>query len=376
MTNQHDNNLPVACVVIPTYNEKENIEKIILKVLEVKKTIQSFNLVILVVDDNSQDGTPETVNRLMMKHHDLHMINGAKIGLGDAYKRGFSYAQKELNSRLIVQMDADGQHDPNVIKTFIELAINGKELIIGSRFIVGSSTPDFSSWRRLISLVGNFLVRYLGGVYMIKDCTSGFRCIDVTLLKQCKLDRLSSKGYSFQSTLICELMRNGARAIEIPIIFNKREYGQSKLSFYDQIEFLINIVRIRFRNSEDFIRYCIVGTLGVLVNFSVYFSLTRYFQWLPELASPMAIELSIISNFMCHNFWTFVKRIKQAVFINRFFKFHIVAGIAGMINYAFFITLINALIINDLISLFLGIAIGTVFNYTGNSLWTFRKPSL
>ena len=135
----------------------------------------------------------------MMRHHDIHMINGEKIGLGDAYKRGFSYAQKELNSRLIVQMDADGQHDPNVIKTFIELAINGKELIIGSRFIAGSSTPDFSSWRRLISLVGNFLVRYLGGVYMIKDCTSGlFRCIDVNLLKQCKLDRLSSKGYSFQ----------------------------------------------------------------------------------------------------------------------------------------------------------------------------------
>ena len=157
--------------------------------------------------------------------------------------------------------------------------------------------------------------------------------------------------------------------------FNKREYGESKLSFHDQIEFLINIVRIRFRNSEDFIRYCIVGTLGVLVNFSVYFSLTRYFQWLPELASPMAIELSIISNFICHNFWTFVKRTKQAVFINRFFKFHIVAGIAGIINYAFFITLINALIINDLISLFLGIAIGTVFNYAGNSLWTFRKSS-
>ena len=344
--------------------------------LEVKKIIKPYNLLILVVDDNSSDDTQTIIKKLMELSNDIHMITGAKIGLGDAYTRGFSYALEKWNPSLIIQMDADGQHDPSVIKKFITLAINGKELIIGSRFIEGSSTPNFSNWRRFISLFGNFLVRYLGGVYMIKDCTSGFRCINTDLLKKCNLDYFSTKGYSFQSSLVCELMRNGANAVEIPIVFNKREYGLSKLTLHDEIEFLINIVKIRFRNSEDFLRYCIVGVLGVCVNFLTYFALTRFAGWAPELSSPIAIELSIISNFVCHNLWTFVKRIKQTVFINRFFKFHIVAGIAGIINYAFFITLINALILNDLISLFLGIAIGTVFNYAGNSLWTFRKPSL
>ena len=376
MTNLQTNKLPIACVVIPTYNEEKNIEKTILRVLELKKVIKSHSLKILIVDDNSSDGTQRVVNSMMEDYQEIEIIHGTKIGLGDAYKRGFSYAQRMINPELIIQMDADGQHSPKVIKQFIDLAVNGKDLIIGSRFIKGSSTPDFSKWRRFISLLGNFLVRYLGGVYMIKDCTSGFRCINSSLLKKCNLDHLSSKGYSFQSTLICELIKSGANAIEIPIIFHKREHGHSKLSLNDQVEFLINIVRIRFRNSEDFARYCIVGMFGVFVNFSVYWSLTRYLQWSPEFASPLAIEFSIISNFLCHNFWTFVKRQQESIFLDRFIKFHIVAGIAGSINYLFFLTLINALIINDLISLFIGIAIGMIFNYAGNSLWTFRKIAL
>jgi len=373
---QQEKNRPKACVVIPTYNEEDNIEKTLLQVLEVKKTIKSYNLLILVVDDNSLDDTQTIIKKLMELSDDIHMITGAKIGLGDAYTRGFSYALEKWNPSLIIQMDADGQHDPSVIKKFITLAINGKELIIGSRFIEGSSTPNFSNWRRFISLFGNFLVRYLGGVYMIKDCTSGFRCINTDLLKKCNLDYFSTKGYSFQSSLVCELMRNGANAVEIPIVFNKREHGLSKLTLHDQIEFLINIVKIRFRNSEDFLRYCTVGILGVGVNFLTYFSLTRFAGWTPELSSPIAIELSIISNFICHNFWTFIKRMNGVSYFNRFIRFHIVAGVAGVINYLFFLFLINALFLSDLLSLFLGIGIATIFNYAGNSLWTFRRQEM
>ena len=105
---------------------------------------------------------------------------------------------------------------------------------------------------------------------MIKDCTSGFRCINTDLLKKCNLDYFS-KGLFLSVFIVCELMRNGANAIEIPIVFTKREHGFSKLTLHDEIEFLINIVKIRFRNSEDFLRYCIVGVLGVCVNFLTYF---------------------------------------------------------------------------------------------------------
>jgi dolichol-phosphate mannosyltransferase len=171
-------------------------------------------------------------------------------------------------------------------------------------------------------------------------------------------------------------MRNGADAVEIPIVFNKREHGLSKLTLHDQIEFLINIVKIRFRNSEDFLRYCTVGILGVGVNFLTYFSLTRFAGWTPELSSPIAIELSIISNFICHNFWTFIKRMNGVSYFNRFIRFHIVAGVSGVINYLFFLFLINALFLSDLLSLFLGIGIATIFNYAGNSLWTFRRQEM
>ena len=225
---QQEDNLPTACVVIPTYNEADNIEKTLLQVIEVKHAIQSYTLKVLIVDDNSPDDTQTIVKKIMESFDDIHMITGTKVGLGNAYTRGFSHAIEQWDPSLIIQMDADGQHDPNVIKQFIPLAENGKQLIIGSRFIEGSSTPNFSNWRRFISLFGNFLVRYLGGVYMIKDCTSGFRCINTDLLKKCNLDYFSTKGYSFQSSLVCELMRNGANAVEIPIVFNKREHGLSK----------------------------------------------------------------------------------------------------------------------------------------------------
>ena len=373
---QQEDNLPTACVVIPTYNEADNIEKTLLQVIEVKHAIQSYTLKVLIVDDNSPDDTQTIVKKIMESFDDIHMITGTKVGLGNAYTRGFSHAIEQWDPSLIIQMDADGQHDPNVIKQFIPLAENGKQLIIGSRFIEGSSTPNFSKWRRFISLFGNFLVRYMGGVYMIKDCTSGFRCINANLLQKCNLDFFSAKGYSFQSSLICELIRNGANAIEVPIVFNKREHGLSKLTLHDEIEFLINIIKIRYRNSEDFLRYCIVGVLGVCVNFLTYFTLTRFAGWTPELASPLAIELSIISNFICHNFWTFIKRMNSVSYLNRFMRFHIVAGVSGTVNYLFFLLLINTLFLPDLLSLFLGIGIATILNYSGNSLWTFRRQKI
>lgn len=367
---------PIACVVIPTFNEKENIKNTILKVIEIRDSIVSHDIKIVIVDDDSPDGTQEIVAQLMQSFEYIHMIKGEKLGLGNAYKRGFAFALNLINPELIIQMDADGQHDPIVIKEFIRQANSGKELVIGSRFIKGSSTPNFSLWRKFISLVGNFLVRYLGGVYMIRDCTSGFRCINTDVLRQCNLENLSTRGYSFQSSLICELMRNKANAIEVPIVFSKREGGLSKLTLEDQIEFLINIIRIRFRNSEDFLRYCIVGTMGVFVNSLTYFTLTRFANFTPETAYPIAIELSIISNFICHNFWTFIQRNSDISFFGRFIKFHIVAGISGTINYLFFLVLINALLLNDIFSLFVGIGVATIFNYAGNSLWTFRREDL
>jgi len=247
------------------------------------------------------------------------------------------------------------------------------DVIIGSRFIEGGSTPHFSYRRKIMSKVGNFLIRYLGGAYVVKDCTSGYRVIKKEVLEKCQLSAFPTKGYSFQSWLICELLRKGAVIKEMPIIFKKRLTGDSKLTFRDQLEFLVNIVRIRFANSEEFVNYCLVGASGVVVNLSVYYSLTRFLDINVLLSSPIAIEASLLTNFLLHNYWTFRDRRTKKTLVSRLLSFHVVAGVAGLINYLMFVALISLLLINDILAVLFGIGAGIIFNYTGNSLWTFRK---
>ena len=241
------NKMPVACVILPTYNEVENVSQVIPAVFQQAAKISgSHDLHVLVVDDDSPDGTYGAVKNLQRKHKNLHVISGMKKGLGDAYKRGIKYALEHLSPDVIIEMDADGQHDPEEIPRFIALSNSGFSLVIGSRLAPGGETPDFSLWRKFLSHFGNWLIRSLEGVRKIHDCTSGYRCIKADVVKKCDLTSLSTRGYSFQSSLLCELLRHNAMFIEVPILFNPRMYGNSKLAFRDQFEFLLNIVKIRF----------------------------------------------------------------------------------------------------------------------------------
>jgi dolichol-phosphate mannosyltransferase len=241
------NKMPIACVILPTYNEIENVTQVIPAVFQqAAKISDSHDLHVLVVDDDSPDGTYAAVQKLQREYKNLHVIGGMKRGLGDAYKRGIKYALKHLSPDVIIQMDADGQHDPEKLPQFIALSNSGFSLVIGSRLAPGGETPDFSLWRKFLSHFGNWLIRSLGGVKKIHDCTSGFRCIRADVVKECDLTHLSTRGYSFQSSLLCEMMRHNATFIEVPILFKPRMHGISKLAFRDQLEFLLNIVKIRF----------------------------------------------------------------------------------------------------------------------------------
>ena len=363
-----------ACVVLPTYNEAENIESITKAIFAMQSNISTHQLYVIVVDDNSPDGTQEIVKQQMQQYPNLRLVTGNKVGLGDAYKRGISFAIKTFNPDLMLQMDADGQHDPKLIPKLINLANDGFSLVIGSRFVPGGSTPDFSIWRKFLSILGNFLVRYLGGIKHVKDCTSGFRCIKADLLAKCDFDYLSTRGYSFQSSLIYELIRHGAKPIEVPIIFKDRIKGQSKLTLTDQIEFLINIGKITFHKSEIFLKYCCVGLVGSVVNLSIYLILTRYFQIPLQIASLIAIETSIVSNFLLNNYWTFKQRTKKLSMFRRLMNFHIAAGISGILfYYLFFLFLTTVLGINDVLSILFATTAGTISNYTINSIWTWRR---
>ena len=171
------------CFVLPTYNEEGTIESVITQIKAVEKKQNIYNFSILVVDDNSSDQTQAIVKKVIDSGENIHLITGQKKGLGDAYKRGFLFALDTLDAAVIFQMDSDGQHEVSLIPEFLKEIKTGKDVVIGSRFIAGGSTPDFSLFRLLISRIGNLLVRYVGGVVNIKDCTSGYRAINSSFLR-------------------------------------------------------------------------------------------------------------------------------------------------------------------------------------------------
>ncbi len=228
----------IACIVLPTYNEAESIPRILPLIFREAENIPTHDLHVLVVDDNSPDGTGDLVQSAMRLYPRLHLISGEKKGLGEAYKRGICQAMANFSPDLIVQMDADFQHDPALLPQFIRFCEDGYDFVIGSRFVLGTDIEGLAWHRKLISLGGTQLVRWFSGIPHITDCTSGYRCIRAEAIARCDFGPYSTRGYSFQSWFLCELLRNGARYVEIPLPFPTRLYGHSKLTFRDKVEFI------------------------------------------------------------------------------------------------------------------------------------------
>lgn len=362
----------VACVILPTYNEAQNVSVLIPRIFEQASKIATHELHVLVVDDNSPDGTGEVVRKYADEYPSLHMITGEKKGLGEAYKRGITFALSTLKPDIVFQMDADLQHDPSLLPLFVNLYNHGFSLVIGCRFAPGGST-EFPFHRKLLSLVGNWLIRFVGGLPRLRDCTSGYRCIRADLVEKCDFSNLSTRGYSFQSSFLFELLRNGARVVEIPIVFSARLYGESKLSFRDKLEFLTNLGKIRFRKSNEFISFCMTGSSGVLVNMGGYILLTRFLGIPLEVASPIAIETSILSNFFLNNVSTFRNRETENSYFTELLRFHTIAALGGVTNYSILLLLINVLGWWDIAANFTGIIVGTLVNYSINSFWTWKE---
>lgn len=211
-------------VVIPTYNERLNLEDLVSAVLAVGPALR-----LIVVDDNSPDGTGELADALAAAHPGrievLH--RPAKQGLGSAYVAGFSRALK-LQPDLIAQMDADHSHDPLALPALIAAAQQA-DLVIGSRYVVGGATSGWSLWRRVLSRFGGCYARWVLGV-PIADLTGGYKVWRRPLLEKVDLDGLHSDGYAFTIEATWRALQAGARVREVPITFNDRVAGASKLS--------------------------------------------------------------------------------------------------------------------------------------------------
>lgn len=225
-------------VVVPTYNECENIVNVLPRVLE------NPRLSILVVDDGSPDGTGDIVAAALENDPRVHLLRRAgKQGLGSAYRLGFHYAL-DRGAQFIFEMDADFSHDPRYLPDLLHAAETKYDLVIGSRYVAGGGTTDWGLVRRFISRGGNIYARTILGM-RVADLTGGFRCYRRRALESIELNKVRSNGYSFQIEMAYRVRQAGLRVGEVPIIFPDRRVGASKMSKNIVGEALINVVKLR-----------------------------------------------------------------------------------------------------------------------------------
>jgi dolichol-phosphate mannosyltransferase len=230
-------------IVIPTYNERENIASLIADVLRFAPQAD-----ILVIDDGSPDGTGQLVDEIGATNPRVSALHRpGKLGLGTAYVLGFRYAI-EHEYELVFEMDADYSHNPKYLPDFLVLAEDA-DLVIGSRYIPGGDTPNWSPLRKFISGGGNIFARTVLGI-PVKDCTAGYRCYRTTALRKLNLDAIHAQGYAFQVEMAYNFWKSGFRIRETPIVFEDRRVGKSKMSRAIFVEGFLWVLRARFNGDK------------------------------------------------------------------------------------------------------------------------------
>jgi dolichol-phosphate mannosyltransferase len=224
-------------IIIPTYNEAENLERLV-------EAIQALgcDFEILVVDDNSPDGTGVIAGRMSSERQDIHVLHRpGKMGLGTAYVEGFKWAIGR-GYHHILEMDCDFSHNPRYLPMFLT-KIKSADLVIGSRYVNGGSTPDWGILRKLISRGGNAFARFVLGL-KTHDCTGGFRCYRREILQKVPWEQIRLQGYGFQVGAVYYVERLGGTVAEFPIVFEDRRVGQSKMSFKIVVEAFSYVIRM------------------------------------------------------------------------------------------------------------------------------------
>ncbi len=230
-------------VIIPTYNEKSNIAEIIEKLFSLKIN----SLEVLVVDDNSPDGTAEVVRKLAQKYPVNLIVRSEKRGLGTAYTAAFKNLLGEPDPPdIIIQMDADLSHDPVVIPVFLN-QIKNCDVVLGSRYIKGGGVKNWNFFRRIVSRWSNVYARVILGL-PYRDLTGGFKCWKREVLEKIDLDSLSSVGYNFQIETTYKAHRLGYKICEVPITFTERKQGESKFNLGIIVESFIKVLRLKIKN--------------------------------------------------------------------------------------------------------------------------------
>ena len=362
-------------VIIPTFNEEANIRNIVMAVDAVFHE-HSLHGQILIVDDNSSDRTISIVHELMRTKENVQiLIRENDHGLSQSVADGFSHAASEV----FVVIDADFSHPPVLIPRMLEEIRKGHDIVIGSRYMEGGGIRKWPLKRRVISLMATFLGRLL--FPDITDPVSGFFAVRKEVVDKAPL---KPRGYK----ILLEVLGKGTweKDVEIPFEFVDREAGASKLKLGTVIDYARQVLDITlhsfthhqsaaWREWKRVFKFGIVGLSGIVVNLGILFCLVEFFAINQDLASPIAIEFSILNNFVWNDLWTFgaVGNRKVSSRWHRLLAFNIVSVGGAVINYGIFLALTTWLGVYYLVAQLIGILIAFVWNFLINRRITWTR---
>lgn len=299
-------------VIIPTYNERENVERMI-DVLEedIFPKIKKNQMEILFVDGKSPDGTAGMVEKKMEKYSNLNLfLEEKREGLGAAYKKGMRYAMEKMNADAVIEFDADFQHDPKYILDLVEKFNEGYDHVIGSRFVKEGSIPkEWGLYRKILTIGGGLFSRvvlFFPKINKVKDVSTGLKLTRVKgVLDKIDFNKVVN-GFFYKTQILYQIVNQGAKVIEIPLQFKIREKGESKISSKDVLRTFVGVIKLRLTDPKTlhFIKFGTVGFTGYLVNafFLYLFAKIGFREWAAWAAST---ELAIVTNFTLNNLWTF-----------------------------------------------------------------------
>jgi dolichol-phosphate mannosyltransferase len=381
-----------AIIIIPTYNEAGNLARTLKKLSQVFQKINDWQMQILVVDDNSPDGTAQVVKKLQKKYSFLKLLlNKEKNGLGAAYLKGMDQAFNQLEADLVFEFDADLSHDPHKIPEMLKRIDQGSDLVLGSRYIKGGSIPE--NWglhRKFLSIFGNLFIRTIMMDYSIHDWTTGYRAIKKevyqAVVKELEFERFF--GYTFQIGFLHKALRKNFKISEVAFAFKDREIGKSKIGPEYIKNTLLYIMKVRIQEilAMRVFKFAVVGSVGALVQL---LSLQLWRLFFPfQLAFFAAIETAVVSNFILSNLWTFADRkLKFKEIPLSFIKFNLSSGgsiaiqqlvaiigetTLGLQN-IFIIPIINYPFDTGTLFAIVGILIGMFWNYFAYNAFIWKK---
>lgn len=306
-------------VVIPTYNEAQKkghtLDELFEAIDKVFKTIAAHQMLVLVVDGNSPDGTADVVRSNQSRYPWLHLIvENKKTGLGAAYFFAFRHAMDELKADTIVEMDSDFQHDPNDLSRLIAPIDEGYDYVIGSRFMKGGSIPnEWAFYRRFLSFWGNIFTKIVLGLYNIDDFTTGFKATRVKgFLDKIDFAEIKSTGFAYKMELLFRMRLLGAKIIQIPIKFGVRDRGVSKMVTNNILDSLLLVLKLRIYQKKEFVKFCIVGSAGFITD-ATLFNLLSVGSIHPRTSAIISGIVAMTVTFILNNTWSFGSRKKTSI---------------------------------------------------------------